>query len=229
MGLRVDLTGKTFGKLLVIKLSHRNKNSQSFWDCECKCGGSCVYRSDVLLKGNGVTCGKCTTNTFYEHPDGYMVGITSKGEEFYFDKEDYEKIKVHSWFTDKDGYITATGSVRMHRLLKPSDKGMQIDHINLNVYDNRKNNLRVSTQQENSRNRPKISRKCTSVYKGVHFNNKTSKWYAQIGINRKSCHIGTFSTEKEAAQAYNKKASEIFKEFALLNSIDEGDDCFGCT
>jgi AP2-like factor, euAP2 lineage len=59
-------------------------------------------------------------------------------------------------------------------------------------------------------------------YKGViYIKNKTmDKWRACIKINGKRISLGRYLTEKEAAIAYNKKAIELFGEFACLNSID---------
>lgn len=93
-----------------------------------------------------------------------------------------------------------------------------IDHINRNKADNRFSNLRECDVQQNLINRA-IQKNNTSGYKGVSWFHKRSKWVCSIKYNRKTIYIGTFDCKREAARAYNKKAKEIFGEFAYLNEI----------
>lgn len=50
-----DLTGKRFGKLLVLGLYCTNRNTK--WNCLCDCGNSHIVRSSHLLSGNIKSCG----------------------------------------------------------------------------------------------------------------------------------------------------------------------------
>ena len=93
-----------------------------------------------------------------------------------------------------------------------------IDHINKNRADNRIINLRDITCSENGRWRGK-DRDNSSGYKGVFGHPESKKWRAQIRKDKITYHIGTFETKEEAALAYNKKAIELFGEFAWLNDI----------
>ena len=68
------------------------------------------------------------------------------------------------------------------------------------------------------------NRNTSSRYKGVNFNKNNNKWRSQIGINKVSHHLGYFVSEKQAALAYNKKAVELFGEYASLNEISESED-----
>lgn len=93
----------------------------------------------------------------------------------------------------------------------------QVDHKNGDSLDNRKDNLRPATNQENSRNR-KIT--ASSGYKGVWQRTDTGKWRARIKIDGKFIVLGqAFPTAEDAARAYNEAAVERFGEFAVLNSI----------
>jgi hypothetical protein len=77
------------------------------------------------------------------------------------------------------------------------DDGSQdnsIDHINGNTTDNRIQNLRNVTNQQNCFNRTKS--------KGYHWHKKDNKWHAQIKVNGKNIHLGRFVLEEDARQAY---------------------------
>lgn len=106
--------------------------------------------------------------------------------------------------------------VRLHRLIMNAKPDEHIDHINGNTLDNRKSNLRVVTPQENQANSRKKSA-ASSKFKGVAWSKPCNKWRAYININRHQIHLGTFETELEAAMAYDKKAKELFGEYAYIN------------
>jgi len=123
---------------------------------------------------------------------------------------------------DKTGKRTMIYLSREVLGLKKGNK-LQADHINRRTLDNRRCNLRICTHQENARNRHKrrthAGGKCSSQYKGVHWNKQTAKWVSMIGFGDKRIYLGLFTSELEAAIAYNTKASELFGEFANLNKI----------
>jgi hypothetical protein len=139
------------------------------------------------------------------------------------DAEDYERLskykwcaveKARNWYAktlDKDGK-----RLSMHRIVAGAPKGLLVDHINHNGLDNRKPNLRLCTSIQNQQNkRPRSG--CTSKYKGVYWHKDRKKFCAKIHLNKKAIHIGYFKDEIEAAKAYDKKARELFGEFAYLN------------
>lgn len=57
MGKLIDLTGKKFGKLTVIKKNGSSRNYISMWLCRCECGNEVVIRSDHLRNGSSKSCG----------------------------------------------------------------------------------------------------------------------------------------------------------------------------
>jgi hypothetical protein len=120
---------------------------------------------------------------------------------------------------DKNGYekITINGrSYLVHRLIFLFHHGYLptvVDHINRVRNDNRIENLRAATQQDNVRN-SKMNSKNTSGYPGVWHNKKTNKWIAYINIDLVRKHIGAFNTfeeAKEARIAYEKKHVKQFQ------------------
>lgn len=117
----------------------------------------------------------------------------------------------------------------MHRLiLANACNGLEVDHINGNGLDNRRENLRVCTQAQNRQNSPGwIKRK--SQYKGVSPISrwrtcKTGKiWEARICYGRKQRVIGAYVTEAEAARAYDLQARIHHGKFARLNFPEPGE------
>ncbi len=102
-------------------------------------------------------------------------------------------------------------------VLNPEGK-MCVDHIDGSKTNNHYENLRWATHAENSRNTKKHI-DGSSVFKGVSYQAKSKKWLVHIGINGKAKHLGLFTDEREAAEAYNAAALEHYKEFAKLNDL----------
>lgn len=145
------------------------------------------------------------------------------------DAADYEWLNQWKWITQQNKktifYATRTrwnGSglttIRMHRLILGVGKGEQVDHINGDGLDNRRCNLRVCSQQENTFNKRKSENK-SSKYKGVSWKKQAKKWVARITINRKLTNLGYFNTQESAAHAYNEMAMKYYGEYAKLNDI----------
>jgi len=146
------------------------------------------------------------------------------------DAEDWDKVKDFTWnwgrgVTAGSGYQPYVGAspsyssqILLHRFIMNTPKGMHTDHINGNHLDNRKFNLRICTPQQNQFNSKKHKIN-TSKYKGVSWYKRDSCWRAYLNFNRKQLHLGYFNKELDAVKAYNKKAKEIYKEFACLNII----------
>ena len=88
-----------------------------------------------------------------------------------------------------------------------------IDHIDGNTLNDRWENLREATSQQNSWNSKLVSTNTTG-YRGVSYIKDLNRYRACISVgNGKSKHIGYFNTAKEAGEAYLKKAKELRGEF----------------
>lgn len=76
----------------------------------------------------------------------------------------------------------------------------KIDHINGIVSDNRIENLRIVTDQENARNRKQHSGNSSSVT-GVYWNKRAKKWQSYICVNGKQKYLGIFKYLIDAERA----------------------------
>ena len=161
-----------------------------------------------------------TVTEIKRNKEGIAVIVTSKNEEILVDDDKYADLAKYSWYIDSDGYaITNMNNkkVRMHRYLMNAGNEI-VDHINNNPADNRISNLRISTNQLNAYNKSKV-KNSSSQYFGVIFYKQTSRFLTRIKKDKKTYHIGYFKTEEEAAEAYNKKAIELYGKYANLNEI----------
>lgn len=112
---------------------------------------------------------------------------------------------------------------KLHRFILMSEgfdlRGWQVDHKDRNGLNNVRDNLRICTSSQNCIN-ISIRSNNFSGYKGVSWNKKMRKWSASITYHRIKMHLGYFNDVKDAANAYNKAALNLFKQFAWLNPIE---------
>lgn len=242
------LTGKQFGRLTVLEQTDDYVNPRgkhvARWLCECCCKehNKIKVTGARLKDGTTQSCGclarelasarRKETNKV-DLSGSFGIGwTTNTNKEFYFDLEDYDKIKNYCWierFNKKTGgrWLAAkidNKSVKMFHLL--GFKGH--DHKNRNPLDNRKENLRPATVAENSRN-SSISRNNTSGFIGVSWTKKSANWHAYITYNNQRINLGYFSQKYDAIIARLKAElsyfgpdfspqRHLFKQYGIIQS-----------
>lgn len=144
------------------------------------------------------------------------------------DDEDFERLLLfkYRWSGNQRGQgniqrkINFDSSSKMVSLASDvlNIPGKMVDHINRNIFDNQKLNLRRCNNQQNccNKNRPKNT---SSQYRGVYWCKDRELWRAAIKFNYTTINLGQYKTEKEAAIAYNNAAIIHHKQFASLNII----------
>lgn len=154
--------------------------------------------------------------------------VLTQNKRTIIDDEDFEKVSKYKWFAkNHSGKYYALHSLpregstrkalRLHRFIMNAGPEDVVDHINGDTLDNRKINLRLCSQAENSRNRTK-TKSNTSGFKGVRFHKRTKKWEARIGFNYKLHYLGLFDKIEEATKAYDAACKQLHREFASLNN-----------
>lgn len=234
MGRVIDLTGQKFGKLTVLKSYGNDKWGERMWICNCECGNQTIVRSSDLRYGTTKSCGcyargligeRSKKYNTYDLSGEYGIGYTSKGEEFYFDLEDYDKIKGYCWFIAR-GYVRSHNSkknkdapkmIHMHRLVMSAPNGIFVDHIHSERRnDNRKSNLRFVDISENGMNK-KISDYNKSGVIGVSYCKERDKWVSSITYRNKQ-YKKRFKNFEDAVAQRKKWEEEFFGEYSYNNS-----------
>lgn len=147
------------------------------------------------------------------------------------DAEDKDKVLKYKWYVRLDkntgkfyvishDYSEGDKTIYLHRFIMGCKKGVLVDHKDHDTLKNTKDNLRICSRAENNRNAVKRKDYLYSKYKGVKWHEKDKKFHARIKFNGKRFYIGGFNTQEQAAEAYNKKATELHGEFACLNIIE---------
>lgn len=199
------------------------------WVCNCDCNPSI----DVLVKASNLNCKNpilscgCKLHdkkgNRYDLSGEYGIGwTTNTNKEFYFDLEDYEKIKDYTWFENDNGYIVSDSvnrqRIRLHRFVLNLGlvdfKENLVDHINHNIKDNRKCNLRQCSSSQNNMNKKPIHE-----YAGIRWREEKHRWEARICKEKDITILGLFKTKEEAIEARIKAEQSLFKEFSYAKSV----------
>lgn len=128
----------------------------------------------------------------------------------------------------KTEYSFVRERIYLHRIItKVGHKKISVDHIDRDRLNNRRSNLRICSLSENLAN--KAARK-GKRFKGVFLETKRrltkphSSYISYIDAKnaglRKREYLGRFKTAEEAARAYDKRAKELYGEFAFQNLPD---------
>ena len=147
----------------------------------------------------------------------------SNGQNSLVDDEDFSILNKHKWTVNNTGHVWRNGvkdrknhGISISRFIMGFPKDC-VDHINGNLLDNRKSNLRICKLEDNAKNKT-IYKNNKSGFKGVV--RHKGRWQASIAVDKKDIYLGMFQDKDKAALAYNEAAKKYHGEFAKLNIID---------
>lgn len=148
------------------------------------------------------------------------------------DLEDLKRVInfPYTWFakynhTNDEYYVVAsvyhpelqqTRPIFLHQFLTNAN-GKDVDHENNDTLDNRKSNLRIVVESNNSKNRKGRNKNNKSGYRNVTWNKADGKWIVQLQISGKNKRLGSFDDVHEAGKFAEEMRQKYYGEFAGKN------------
>lgn len=195
-----DLTGKRYGKLLVVQRLGTNSHGDASYLCQCDCGNTNIVSQSNLVRGHALSCGKygCkkTNRThgmrqsdLYKKYYDIHTRCSRKDNPIYGGRG----ISVCEEWSGPNGFLAFMEWSMAHGY----KEGLSLDRIDVNgnYYPE---NCRWTDMDTQARNKRLLPANKTG-YAGVYL--KDGKFAAQISVDKKHLHLGTFSTIAEAAKA----------------------------
>lgn len=164
----------------------------------------------------------------------WLSGSKAAGRAALVDAGDYDRVLGRTWWVMEQRNSLGTlisgpyaqtqiqlnkqrQTIYMHTLITGWPR---VDHRNGNGLDNTRKNLREATKAQNGQNRGPAAGH--SAFKGVGWDRRTGRWYAQIKANGTRYWLGRFTDELAAAHAYDIAAQKLHGAFAWLNFPEVG-------
>lgn len=240
----IDLIGKKFGYLTVISMSNRrSKKSEIYWNCECDCGTFTEVCGTDLRNNKINSCIECGRirqsnkikkyNEYKKINDNITAGYsTNDNSEFYFNTKYLDSIKEFAWRTDSDGYICTQlegKEIRIHRFImeeklqRKLEKEEFVDHEDKDPKNNKDDNLRLCSNEQNAKNRKINKNNKTGISGVIEKIGLTGKIYfiSTINVNGKHKHLISTQNFQEAVITRLKAEKEYYGEFAPQKHLFE--------
>ena len=224
-----SLIGQRYGRFVILSFDEERTQKERELHCFCKCDcGNIRSVSFYRLKtGRSISCGCLQREMFKKYneiivEDDIVKIRLGKTDKFsIIDKEDVEKVKNIYWTINEYGYVVSTirvngknKKIRLHKfIIGDIEKGKELDHIDQDKLNNRKENLRVVTPMENCNNR----HKCKSWNKlGIKNVSKTGDTYkVRLTIMGKQYKAYGLKTIEEAQAKIEEFREQYKKEHNL--------------
>ena len=224
-----NVIGNKYGLLTVVGFAptpqHIKNQKTKYVYCDCDCGSKNIVKNlGNITSGLVKSCG-CINHLRYRHNEyqihnNYVTLYDFKKREFYISIEDLDKVLKYTWFVNecRDGeVINAQNNIKLHRfIMNVNDSNMDVDHINHNRSDNRRENLRVTSPNLNNLNKGLKSNNtsgCTGVFKSKN------KWASRITVDKKVINLGTFINFEDAVAVRKAAEEKYFGEYSYDNSM----------
>lgn len=248
MAKKKDLTGLKYGRLTVIREGNGRRTSSGVrrvtWICQCSCGNVIETTAVNLTNGDTKSCGclksdiTAERNRTARQPNkydldsyDYGIGWTGNGTEFKFSKSDYELIYPYRWnINPKWNYIAAheidnhSQAVYLHRLIMGVHgldyKEIQVDHLNGDPTDCRRENLRICTSHDNAKNKSIYKNNKTGV-QGVYWDTTKQRYIATAYDNNHKQVAFAFKNLSDAIKKRKELENLYYGEYTREKSLQQ--------
>ena len=148
-----------------------------------------------------------------------------RGGQVRLDHEDAIRFVGVSLYVASNGYVKRgdTNAMLHREILGVTDPAVHVDHINGDVADNRRENLRACTRSQNLCNQ-RLRSTNTSGCVGVWLVKKTGHWCAQIQVDRKMHTLGHFARFEDAVTARREAELRFHGEFSGTEGVRANGD-----
>lgn len=221
------------------------KSKRHYYKCQCTCDKKTILVVDryKLLSGHSTSCGCKLTESLTKrnkegNPSKYHIRkinenyiddfgvchikMSNTNNEMLCDKENVKELLNYYW-NEIRGYARSSigkKKIYAHRIIMKIDDfevNKQVDHINGNTLDNRKQNLRIVTSRQNGLN-SSIRKDNTSSVTGVCWDKRRQKWVARVYDNGKEICLGYFNEFNDAIAARKNGENKYYGEYSYDNS-----------
>lgn len=203
---KLDLTGSRFGRWLVLEESERPR----YYKCQCDCGKQKEVFNGNLRNGSSLSCGCLSVEMTKEREKTH--GMTnsktyavyremlrrSKGKSANSEYYSGRGIGVSdSWAESFENFFLDMGEC---------PEGLWLERID-NNQGYSKENCKWETPSRQASNRRNKSNKSGRI--GVHFDNYSGKWKAEIFVDKKRVSLGRYVNFEDACDAVDKAEIEL--------------------
>ena len=220
MGAFKNITGKRFGRLVVLEPTEERQQGSVIWKCKCDCGNICYVSRSNLEQGYTKSCG-CLHLQLVKERNKEIHTKQLEGQRFgrlvAIEPTNKRDGSFIIWKCKCDcGNITYVNS---HNLLHKNtfscgclnaEKARNNATKNISEFkkENYIENTRIDFLTRTTKNKNN-----TSGYTGVYLRKKDEKYVAYLEFKGKRKFIGSFDTAEEAAEAREKMKNEIVNPF----------------
>ena len=136
------------------------------------------------------------------------------------------KPEIDSHYTQATQYIGKIDGeykyriIELHRFVMNAKKGEYVDHINHNTLDNRKSNLRITTNKQNTRNRSGLNTNNTSGYRNVSWSKDYKQWLVQMQVDGTNKVLGKFDDVHKAGEFAKQMRKKYYGDFRGKGTLE---------
>jgi hypothetical protein len=217
----VDLKGRKFGRLTVIKDSGKRSHRAVLWEAECECGKTILVTGNSLKRGNTKSCG-CLNKEVQKQLGEKIKSEKTKND---LNGQKFGKLTVIKIRTGHKSNNTKLGAYweckcecgneiivqRQHLLRKGvvSCGCKQRENASIAIETLRENCFKENTHLGKLNNG--LQKNNTSGIRGVSYDQGKQKWIVTIGFQKRNMKMGQFNNIEEAIKARKLAEEKYFQ------------------